>query len=159
VIHYSYRWWRNDKQIKEGEENVLDTTGFSRKDVVGVEVIAGDQESSASPIRSAPIVLGNSPPQIVSSPAALTSKERYEYVVQAKDTDGDTVIYGLETAPPGMTIDKVTGQVTWHVTQGLAGTHRVKIVAEDGQGGTAWQEFEVTIPSTAQSQIRPASQG
>ena len=62
VIRYSYRWWRNDKQIKEGEESVLDTTGFSRKDVVGVEVIAGDEEGSASPVRSAPIVFGNSPP-------------------------------------------------------------------------------------------------
>ncbi len=159
VIRYSYRWWRNDKQIKEGEESVLDTTGFSRKDVVGVEVIAGDEEGSASPVRSAPIVFGNSPPQIVSSPAALTNKERYEYIVQAKDVDGDTVAYGLETAPPGMTIDKATGKVTWHVTQGLAGTHRVKIVVEDGQGGTAWQEFEVTIPFTAQSLISSPAQG
>jgi hypothetical protein len=159
TIHYLYRWWRNDKQIKEGEESVLDTTGFGRKDVVAVEVIAQDQEGSSAPTRSVPIVLGNSPPQIVSSPAALTSKERYEYIVQAKDADGDTVTYGLETAPPGMMIDKATGQITWHVTQGLAGTHRVKIVVEDGQGGSAWQEFEVTIPSTAQSQILPSSQG
>ncbi len=159
VIHYSYRWWRNDKEIKEGEESALDTTGFSRKDVIGVEVIASDQEISASPVRSAPIVLGNSPPQIVSSPAALTSKDQYEYAVQAKDIDGDTVTYGLETAPPGMTIDKATGQVIWHVTQGLAGTHRVKIVVEDGQGGTAWQEFEVTIPTTAQSQVLSSFQG
>ena len=158
-IHYIYRWWRNDKQVKEGEENVLDTTGFGRKDVVVVEVFARDQETSALPTRSAPIVLGNSPPQIVSNPVALTDRERYEYTVQAKDVDGDTVTYGLETAPPGMTIDKATGQVIWHVTPALAGTHRVKIIADDGQGGTAWQEFEVSIPSTAQSQIPPPSQG
>ncbi len=158
-IHYIYRWWRNDKQVKEGEENVLDTTGFGRKDVVAVEVIARDQETAALPTRSAPIVLGNSPPQIVSNPAALTDRQRYEYMVQAKDIDGDTVTYGLETAPPGMTIDKVTGQVTWHVTQGLAGTHRIKVMADDGQGGTAWQEFEISIPSTAQSLTTPPSQG
>ena len=158
-IHYIYRWWRNDKQVKEGEESVLDTTGFGRKDVMAVEVIARDQAASASPARSAPIVLGNSPPQIVSSPAALTNKEWYEYIVQAKDVDGDTVTYGLETAPPGMSIDKVTGQVMWHVTQGLDGTHRVKVVADDGLGGMAWQEFEVSIPSSAQSQTPPSSQG
>jgi hypothetical protein len=158
-IHYIYRWWRNDKQVKEGEESILDTTGFSRKDVVAVEVIARDQDASASPARSVPIVLGNSPPQIVSSPAALTNKERYEYNVQTKDVDGDTVTYGLETAPPGMAIDRVTGQVTWHVTPGLAGTHRVKVVADDGQGGMAWQEFEISIPSTAQSQPSTSSQG
>ena len=159
VIHYLYRWWRNDKQIKEGEESFLDTTGFGRKDVVAVEVIARDEQGSSPPASSVPIVLGNSPPQIISNPAALTTKERYEYIVQAKDADGDTVTYGLETAPPGMMIDKATGQVTWPVTQGLAGTHRVRIVVEDGHGGSAWQEFEVTIPSTAQSEIVPPSQG
>jgi len=158
-IHYSYRWWRNDKQVKEGEENALDTTGFGRKDVVVVEVTARDQDTAAAPVRSAPSALGNSPPLIVSDPASLTNREQYEYVVQAKDVDGDTVTYGLETGPPGMTVDKATGQVSWKVIPGVAGTHRVKIVAEDGQGGMAWQEFELSIPSTAQSQVSVPPQG
>ncbi len=158
-IHYIYRWWRNDKQVKEGEESVLDTTGFGRKDVVVVEVIARDQDAAAAPVRSAPSALGNSPPMIVSNPAALTNRDQYEYVVQAKDVDGDNVTYGLETGPPGMIIDKTTGQVTWKVTPGVAGTHRVKVMAEDGQGGMAWQEFELSIPSTAQALTPPSSQG
>ena len=158
-IHYSYRWWRNDKQVKEGEEGALDTTGFGRKDVVVVEVTARDQDTAAAPVRSAPSALGNSPPLIVSDPASLTNREQYEYVVQAKDVDGDTVTYGLETGPPGMTVDKATGQVSWKVIPGVAGTHRVKIVAEDGQGGMAWQEFELSIPSTAQSQVSVPPQG
>lgn len=158
-IHYTYRWWRNYKQVKEGDESVLDTTGFGRKDIVAVEVIARDQDAAALPVRAAPIVLGNSPPQILSSPSALTNREQYEYLVHAKDPDGDTVNYALETAPPGMTIDKVTGQVTWKVTAGSAGTHRVKVMAEDGQGGTAWQEFEVSIPSTAQPPAPQSPQG
>ena len=158
-IHYNYRWWRNDKQVKEGEESVLDTTGFGRKDVVVVEVIARDQDAAAAPVRSAPSALGNSPPLIVSNPAALTNREQYEYVVQAKDVDGDTVSYVLETGPPGMTIDRATGQVSWKVIPGVAGTHRVKIMAEDGQGGIAWQEFELSIPSTAQSQASLPPQG
>lgn len=158
-IHYLYRWWRNDKQVKEGEENILDTAEYGRKDVVAVEVVVRDQETAASPTRSSPIVLGNSPPQILSSPGALTNRERYDYLVQAKDTDGDSVSFGLETAPPGMTIDKVSGHVTWPVTPGLTGTHRVKVVVDDGQGGTAWQEFEVSIPSTAQSQTSPPTKG
>ncbi len=158
-IHYSYRWWRNDKQVKDGEESVLDTTGFGRTDVVVVEVIARDQDAAAAPVRSVPSALGNSPPLIVSNPAALTNRDQYEYIVQAKDVDGDHVTYGLETGPPGMTIDRMTGQVSWKVTPGVAGTHRIKVMAEDGQGGTAWQEFELSIPSTAQSLTLPSSQG
>lgn len=158
-IQYLYRWWRNDKQVKEGDENVLDTTGFGRKDIVAVEVVARDQDASAAPARSVPIVLGNSPPQILSSPAALTNREQYEYVVQAKDVDGDNISYGLETGPPGMTIDKATGRVTWNVTPGVGGTHRIKIMAEDGQGGIAWQEFELSIPANAQSLTASPAQG
>lgn len=158
-IQYVYRWWRNDKQVKEGEENVLDTTGFGRKDIVAVEVVARDQDTTAPPARSVPIVLGNSPPQILSNPAALTNREQYEYVVQAKDVDGDSISYGLETGPPGMTIDKTTGHVIWKVTPGFGGTHRIKIMVEDGQGGTAWQEFELSIPSTAQSLTGSPAQG
>ncbi len=158
-VHYTYRWWRNDKQVQEGEDGVLDTTGFGRKDVVVVEVIARDQDAAAAPVRSAPSALGNSPPLIVSNPAALMNREQYEYVVQAKDVDGDSVTYGLETGPPGMTIDKTTGQVTWKLTPGVGGTHRVKVMAEDGQGGTAWQEFELSIPSTAQSLTSSPPQG
>ncbi len=63
------------------------------------------------------------------------------------------------TAPPGMTIDRVSGLVNWPVTPGLAGTHRVKIMADDGQGGAAWQEFEISIPSPAQLSTLPPSQG
>jgi hypothetical protein len=158
-IHYTYRWWRNDKQVKEGDESVLDATGFGRKDIVAVEVIARDQDAAALPVRATPIILGNSPPQILSSPSALTNKEQYEYLVQAKDPDGDTVTYVLETGPPGMTIDGVTGQMTWKVTARSAGTHRVKVMVEDGQGGTAWQEFEVSIPSTTESSSSQQPQG
>ena len=57
-IQYLYRWWRNDKQVKEGEESILDTTGFGRKDVVAVEVVARDQEAAAPATRSSSIVLG-----------------------------------------------------------------------------------------------------
>lgn len=158
-IRYMYRWWRNDKQIQEGEESVLDTTGFGRKDVIVVEVMARDQDAAAAPARSAPSALGNTPPLIVSDPAPLTNREMYEYLVQAKDVDGDSVTYALETGPPGMTIDTATGQVTWKLLSGVTGTHRVKVMADDGQGGAAWQEFELSIPSAAQSSAQVLPQG
>jgi hypothetical protein len=80
----------------------------------------------------------------------MSSREQYDYLVKVTDIDGDPVAFSLETAPPGMSIDRATGRITWNVTPGLSGTHRVKIIADDGQGGTTWQEFEITIPSTVQ---------
>ncbi len=66
-------------------------------------------------------------------------------------------MYALETAPPGMVIDTASGQITWTVSSELLGTHRVKVSVDDGQGGLAWQEFEISIPSTIEpSLIQPA---
>jgi hypothetical protein len=158
-IQLAYRWWRNDKLIKEGADRVLDTSGFSRKDVLGVEVVARDQEKESAAVRATPIVLGNSAPEITSTPGPMSSREQYDYLVKVTDIDGDPVAFSLETAPPGMSIDRATGRITWNVTPGLSGTHRVKIIADDGQGGTTWQEFEITIPSTAQAPNQPTSQG
>lgn len=150
-VHYVYRWWRNDALIKEGREDAIDTAGFARKDSIVVEVTPRDQDGEGTPYRSAPTVVGNAPPRIVSKPPALDRPGSYQYRVEAADPDGDPLLYGLETAPPGMAIDTASGLISWAVSSELAGTHRVKVSVDDGQGGVAWQEFEISIPTTAES--------
>jgi hypothetical protein len=150
-IRYVYRWWRNDTLMKEGQEDALDTAGFARKDSILVEVIPRDQDGEGTPYKSAAAVVGNAPPRILSKPSAPDRQGNYQYRVQADDPDGDSLLYGLETAPPGMAIDTTSGQISWTVSSELAGTHRVKISVDDGQGGVAWQEFEISIPSTAEA--------
>ena len=150
-IHYVYRWWRNDALIKEGREDTIDTAGFARKDSIVVEVTPLDQHGDGTPYRSAPAVVGNAPPTILSKPSALDRPGNYQYRVEATDPDGDALLYGLETAPPGMAIDAASGLISWAVSAEFAGTHRVKVSVDDGQGGIAWQEFEISIPTTAES--------
>jgi hypothetical protein len=150
-VHYVYRWWRNDALIKEGQEDSIDTAGFARKDSIVVEVMPRDQDGDGTPYRSVPAVVGNAPPSILSKPSALDRPGTYQYRVEAADPDGDPLLYGLETAPPGMAIDTASGLISWPVSSELAGTHRVKVSVDDGQGGVAWQEFEISIPTTAES--------
>lgn len=155
-IRYVYRWWRNETLIKEGLEEVLDTTGFARKDSIVVEVIPQDPDEEGTPYKSSPAVVGNAPPRILSKPSAPDRQGNYQYRVQADDPDGDSLAYALETAPPGMAIDTASGEISWTVSSELAGTHRVKISVDDGQGGIAWQEFEISIPSAAGSVLTPS---
>ena len=147
----SFRWWRNGAVAKEGDESFLDTTGFSRKDVVVVEVTSRDETATGSPIESEPLVLGNSPPTIMSTPSVSAGRERYEYVVKAIDQEGDRIRYRLEIAPPGMRIEGDTGHIAWQAAPELTGTYKVRVVAEDTQGGIAFQEFDVTLPSPVPS--------
>jgi hypothetical protein len=150
-IRSVYRWWRNDTLIKEGSEDVLDTAGFARKDSIVVEVIPQDQDGEGTAYKSAAAVVGNASPRILSKPSAPDRQGTYQYRVQADDPDGDSLLYGLETAPPGMAIDRTSGQISWIVSSELTGTHRVRISVDDGQGGVAWQEFEISIPSATES--------
>lgn len=146
-IRLTFRWWKNQSLLKEGEESDIDTTGFGVKDIIRVEVTAHDEVSKGQAVSSAPLVLGNSPPKFVSVPPTPTSREQFLYVAQAKDPDGDPITYLLETAPPGMTIDKTTGQIAWRIPTDLTGTHRVRVVVQDGQGGSSFQEFELALSS------------
>ena len=146
-MQFDFRWWRNSKVVKQGPEETLDTTGFQAKDVLEVEVTPRDRSSVGKPVRSEGVYVGNSPPKIVSAPAAFTGRERYEYTVKAIDADGDPLSFLLEVGPPGMAIDKETGRLVWQIPPDQLGSHRVRIVAEDGQGGKAFQEFDFTLPA------------
>jgi hypothetical protein len=146
-MQFDFRWWRNNKVVKQGPEQTLDTTGFQAKDTLEVEVTPRDQLSVGKAVHSESVYVGNSPPKIVSAPAVLIGRERYEYTVKAVDADGDPLSFLLEVAPPGMVIDKETGHLVWQISPGQLGSHRVRIVAEDGQGGKAFQEFHFTLPA------------
>jgi Putative Ig domain len=145
-VHFTYRWWKNTSLVLEGENQELDTMGYSRGDTVVAEVTPNDSSGPGRPLMSAPIVIGNSPPSLTSSPTGLVSQGLYEYTVTAVDNDGDHLSFTLESAPPGMNIDPTSGRIQWEVPLGISGSHRVKVVVQDGQGGHAYQEFSLSVP-------------
>lgn len=144
-IDLIYRWFRNDAVIKEGEEAFFDTTGLAPRDKIMVEVTARDPQAMGNVLRSDIVTLGNTAPTIVSTPPAPVTPDQYEYAVRATDSDGDRLTYELETAPAGMTIEPVSGQITWTIPPGNRGVFHIKVLAKDGQGGTAYQEFDLAL--------------
>ncbi len=144
-VDLTYRWFRNDAVVKEGEEAFFDTAGLAPRDKVVVEVTARDSQDLGNMVRSDVVTLGNNSPTIVSTPPAPVTSDQYEYAVRATDFDGDRLTYELEAAPAGMTIESATGQITWMVPPGNRGIFHVKVLAKDGQGGTAYQEFDLAF--------------
>ena len=145
IIRLSYRWWKNDALVQDGEEAELDTAEFSRGDTLSVEAVPFDGVQTGQAVRSAPIRVGNSPPRILSAPAKSIINNRYDYQVEAMDSEADSITFSLETAPPGMTIDEHKGSLSWQITPGQIGIHKVRILAKDSQGAITFQEFELNL--------------
>jgi hypothetical protein len=145
----TYRWLKNGVVIKEGEEAFLTTAGLAPRDQIVVEVTGHDPSAAGNSVRSAALTLGNRPPKIVSVPPASDAAAPYEYNVKAVDPDGDQMAFQLAAAPPGMTINEQSGRITWPVPADQHGTFHIKVVAQDGQGGAAYQEFDLTLSPPA----------
>lgn len=152
-VDLSFKWYRNDTLVKEGDEPFLDSTGFAARDKILVEVTAHDPIGSGGSLKSKPLVLGNSGPKIISTPPISASQDHFDYLVKAIDPDGDRLTYQLEVAPVGMTISEELGHITWQIPTDQQGTFHVKVVAKDGQGGIASQEFDLTL--TAAGPAKP----
>jgi hypothetical protein len=152
-IDLSYRWFKNDVVIKEGDEPFLMTTGFMPQDQIAVEVTAHDPSAAGNSLRSIAVTVGNRPPKIVSMPPAADTKAIYEYSVQAVDLDGDRMAFQLESAPPGMTISQQSGHIVWPLPADSSGTFHVKVIAQDGRGGAAYQEFDLTLSAQAPAKL------
>lgn len=151
-IQFQFRWLCNDKVVSEGSDQTVVITDLSQNDIVTVEATPYDHDGAGKPFHAAPLVVGNNSPKILSTPMMMANAEVYEYAVRAEDPDGDPVSFELERAPNGMTIDRAAGLVVWRLGAGISGTHHVKIIAEDGKGARAWQEFDLSVPPTSQSQ-------
>ena len=158
-IGFTYKWFKNGKELPGATSDALDTKMFRKTDVLAVLVTASDGKASREPTSSVPVTIENAPPRITSIPPASIIDGQYVYQVTATDADEDTIIYTLKMAPPGMTIDAATGQLLWKLTPESKGRHRVVIVAKDSDNTLGEQDFELEGKTPAQSDATPPTEG
>ena len=146
-IRYTFEWWKNNELVSQGEEGSFQTTGLGRDDTIVVAVTPHDHDGPGERVYSQPLTITNTSPSITSTPPTALVAGRYVYAVTAQDPEGDPLTYSLETAPPGMTINEKTGQIQWQVTPDLTGPQEVRVVVNDGQDGSSFQDFTLTLPT------------
>jgi hypothetical protein len=148
----SYRWFVNDEHIVVFDQAHLPGDQFYRGDRLALEVVAYDAEGDGPVFRTADVVVSNGPPRIVSRPPEVSSTERYEYPVQALDPDNDTITYSLEQAPAGMSIDPVSGLLSWPIRPENVGVYSFRVVASDPGGMKSSQEYSMDFSMKAKQQ-------
>lgn len=90
-------------------------------------------------------IFGNEPPIIQSSPSLnIKLGDTYSYQVNAIDDNDDDLNYSLILAPDGMSINSLTGAVSWTPTEEQVGENDVKIKVSDGWHGIT-QDFTIEV--------------
>lgn len=152
-VAFVYQWIVNGEPIVGQDEQFLANSHFRRGDRVQVAVTPYDGEEYGMTIRSAPAVVSNSPPKIVSDPPARMEDGIFRYAVQTEDADGDPLRFSLQGEPPaGLEIDPATGLVQWKplIPKGEV-TYVFQVVAEDPEGEKSIQEITLKYSPAAQS--------
>ncbi len=135
-----------------GVINWIPTSIRNKSHDVTVKVSDGelyDTQSFSITVSEAPSInlptLSNNAPVITSTPiTSLLVDGLYTYDVEATDSDNDILTYSLKTNPTGMTIDSVTGEISWAPISSQIGDNDVTVEVSDGEKSTS-QSFIITV--------------
>lgn len=146
AVTYEVQWIVNGANKAGNEQGRLNTAGLRKKDRITAMVTPFDGEDRGAPYPATYLVLANRNPDITSVPPSGLQNGTLVYQVVANDQDGDAVTFSLVTGPPGMTINRTSGLLTWEapVVQSRQQIS-VRIAADDGDGGVTYQEFSMTL--------------
>jgi hypothetical protein len=150
AVRFSYEWRVNDLRVQERGPR-LTTDRLRRGDTIRAAVIASDGADESDPVETPRMTIVNAPPRITSLPGGVSNDGVFRYRVKAEDPDNnDTLQFHLEDAPPGMSIDHLSGAIEWTPSAEDLGTTTFSVVADDLQGGRVLQTVEVTVSTDAQ---------
>ncbi len=95
----------------------------------------------------------NRPPIITSAPlTSVLPGQNYRYQVAARDPDGQLLQYSLGSAPAGMTIDGLTGLVSYD--NAVTGNYAIELNVIDSAGGLATQSYRLSVGGADSSTLR-----
>ncbi len=127
------QWFPSPDQLDDNEVEILANDGHGGTAVQAFVINVATTVSNASP-------------QIVSSPTLTgTTEKAYAYNLRATESDGDPLVWSLNQAPRGMSIDALMGTIRWTPPTDQVGLADVEVLVTDSQGGTATQSFTVTV--------------
>lgn len=98
--------------------------------------------------------LANRPPHFTSLPALQAGVgSLYSYRAEARDPEGQTLLFTLLEGPAGMSLEDESGQVSWG--RAVPGEHAVSIEVRDPEGSFAVQTFLLAVGSTPSNPSGP----
>ena len=147
-ITLKYQWMKDGVEIPKANEVSLSGSLLTKKCWIAVKVTPYLGDSAFAPIQSSPVWIFNSPPQITEEKKALEIRQDSPLILQVKaiDADNDPITFSLDTSIKDMTINPMTGIITWQSPQKKSGRYQVKVTVADNDGGKSSQMLTIEIP-------------
>ncbi|MGF2736979.1 Ig-like domain-containing protein, partial [Marinobacter sp. DUT-1] len=130
---------RTGKLVAEGLSEGVYTLNVKATDLSGAVAEQTHVVTITPPDNVAP-VFESEPPK-----NGISGGETYYYDADARDPDGDEVVYLLSRSQPGMTIDGVSGQISWTPSVDLSGVFSAEVTALDTRGASSKQYFLIEV--------------
>jgi hypothetical protein len=122
-------------------------------------VFASDGASESDPIDTARVRVVGANPKIVSAPSGFSTDGIFRYTVEVERLHGKGELrFRLRTAPEGMWVNPVSGEITWRSEPGQTGVYPVEVEVKDPGGAVIVQAFSVTVGKGAPIPAPPANQ-
>ena len=147
-ITLKYQWMKDGVEIPEANDVSLPGSLLKKKCWIAVKVTPYREDSAFAPVRSSPVWVFNSPPQITEEKNVIEIRQDSPLILQVEaiDADNDPITFSLDTSIKSMTINPMTGIITWQPPQKKSGRYQVKVTAADNDGGKSSQMLTIEIP-------------
>ncbi|MBW2504943.1 MAG: putative Ig domain-containing protein, partial [Deltaproteobacteria bacterium] len=154
-VTLNYRWFINGIPNEEIFEDRLPSDAFLEGDIVQVQIVPSDGQAEGPIYLSRDVEIPKAIVRITSKPPSTFQSKNYSYQITTSVSATDSLVFNLDDAPNGMSIDPRTGMISWPLDSVAAGEYKVKVSVLDTVGrGEDTQEFTVKINDTTGSQTK-----
>jgi len=147
-LDVDYLWQVNGRTILSQKDKALPHRYYDKGDMVQAEIVV--QQGDVEIRRTGPlIIVGNTPPRILTNPNSLTKLDGFR--IRGEDPDGGKVTYHLSGGPDGLSIGENTGVVRYKpsLTE-EGGKHSIVFtVRDEDEAESEWRLQITTSPGSA----------
>jgi hypothetical protein len=146
ALEYEFAWLLNGQRVRGAEGASFDTRKLKRGDRLQAHVRVGDGEAWSPVAESMTLTLANRAPRFAALPPIEATNGAFHADLAAEDPDGDrTLRFRLLSGPEGMTVDPLSGRVSWRPGADAVGSHAVEVAVGDSFGAESAMRFELNV--------------
>ena len=147
-------WYVNGRKLISQRDPILRFRHFSKGDSVQAEIEA-TRRGTTQQYKAPTLIIGNSPPRILTNPGSLTQLDGFR--VRGEDPDGGRVTYHVKGGPKGMTIGETTGIVRYKPSKTAeGGNYEIAIIVRDEDRAESEWRFQVAVSPGSESETAKA---